>query len=117
MEPMAPVQREPWWTPFRRPSSWIAIFGFGILNAVVLSLGLPDVLSAVISAALLVASVSVVTRPKSFWMPLVGFLAFLSANLAVRVGGLSGFLTFEGALLVALVVALVLRRRKTPTPR
>jgi hypothetical protein len=106
-------RREPWWTPFRRPSTWIAIVGFGILSAVVESLGIPDPWAAVVFGALLAATVAVVTRSRSPWLPIVIFVAAFAARTVVRVGGWPAFLAFEGALLLLVLIGIVLRRRKT----
>jgi hypothetical protein len=107
------AQRVPWWAPFRRPVTWIAIFGFALLNAVVQSLEIPEVLGVVVSGLLLAAVVWVVMRPRSLWAPLAVFLAVLATHAVLRLGGLPAFFVFEGALLLA---ALLLWRRRTPTP-
>ena len=89
---MSPVEQEPWWALFRRPLTWIAIVGFAIVNAVVLSLGMPDPWGAVASGALLAAAVMVATRSKSVWLSIVIFLAVLATHAVLRLGGWPAFL-------------------------
>jgi hypothetical protein len=114
-EPDRPGQpRAPWWAPFRRPLTWVAILGFAALNAVVLSLGIPKIWSVLVTGVLLAATVAVVTRPATVWVPLVVFLAVLATHAVLRLGGLPAFLVFEGALL--LVVIVLWWRRRTPSP-
>ncbi len=112
VDPDTALRKEPRWTPIRRPSTRIAIVGFGILNAAVGSLGLADLGAAVVLGALLAATVAIATRSGSAWLPLVIFVAVLATRRVVRVGGWPAFLAFEGALRLVLL-GIVSRRRKT----
>lgn len=113
MAPDSTLRQEPWWTPFRRPSTWIAIVGFAILDATVSSLGVPDLWATVVFGVLLAATVAIVTRARAPWLPLVIVLAVLTSRAVVRAGGWPAFLGFEGALLLLLLIGIVFQRRKT----
>lgn len=106
------LPRTPWWTPFRRPITWLAIVGFAVLNVVVLESGLPEFWSVVISGALLALAVAVALRPRSVWGPVSIFLGVLATHAVLRLGGMPAFVVFESVLLL---VGIVMWRHRAPT--
>lgn len=104
---------EKWWVAFRRPLTWAVIVGFAIGNAVVMSLGIPELWETLLSALLLAVAVAIVLRSKAPWAPLVVFTAVLTTRAVYRLGGLTGFLVFEAVLLL---VAILPWTRKVPKP-
>lgn len=111
MEPESLPAREPWWTPFRRPWTWVVILGFALVNVVLQDLGVPEPWGVLAFATLLALSMAVITRSKLPWAPLTVFVAVLVTHAVLRLGGMTAFLVLEGALLV---VAILLWRRRRP---
>jgi len=110
LDAQASVPRERWWTPLRRPSAWIAILGFAVLNVVALDLGLPT--SGRRSSPVRCSRPRWRSSPNEIAVaPIVVFLAVLATHAAFRLGGLPAFLAFEGVLILLAAVAIWRRRR------
>lgn len=114
MEPRSPPPAEPWWTPFRRPSTWLVVVGFALLNVVLVGFELPEPWGVLAFATLLAVSTAVVTRARSPWAPMGVFAGVVATHAVLRLGGLPAFFALEAVLLLA---AILTWRRRRPAAR